>query len=432
MEPSPMLVQSIVKEEPAWDVHTHLYPPTFGMPFGGRSKSVDPTGLLLWGIDELLTYHYLVAEVFRVVPAGRLSYESFWSMPKKVQAEHIWDNLFIKRSPISEACRGVVTTLKRLRLDPSDRNLDGYRAWFAARDPNQHIDEVMDLARVSRITMTNNVFDRNERDRWLEDPKVGADPRFRGVLRIDPVLRDWPTARATLAALGYTVGDELDDGSIEEARRFLREWARRTQAIYCAVSLPPSFRYLGDDDQSVSSIALRKIVLPELAELGLPFAMMIGSEADANAHLRDAGWMVGHADVSSLTRLCASFPENRFLVTMLSRENQHELAVAARKFGNLMIFGCWWFTNTPTLVKEITQMRCELLGTSFIPQHSDARVLEQLIYKWDHSRTLIADVLAGKYDDLQAAGWTVSKDDVARDARRLFHGNFAEFLSTQR
>ena len=30
---------------------------------------VDPSGLMLWGVDELVTYHYLVAEVFRVVPA---------------------------------------------------------------------------------------------------------------------------------------------------------------------------------------------------------------------------------------------------------------------------------------------------------------------------------------------------------------------------
>ena len=31
--------------------------------------------------------------------------------------------------------------------------------------------------------------------------------------------------------------------------------------------------------------------------------------------------------------------------------------------------------NNPSLVEEITRMRMELLGTSFIPQHSDARVL---------------------------------------------------------
>ena len=41
-------------------------------------------------------------------------------------------------------------------------------------------------------------------------------------------------------------------------------------------------------------------------------------------------------------------------------------------------------------------MRIELLGTSFIPQHSDARVLDQLIYKWDHSRQIIGERAGGQ------------------------------------
>ena len=40
------------------------------------------------------------------------------------------------------------------------------------------------------------------------------------------------------------------------------------------------------------------------------------------------------ADLRALEILCRDFPENRFLVTLLSRENQHELCVYARKFAN--------------------------------------------------------------------------------------------------
>ena len=54
--------------------------------------------------------------------------------------------------------------------------------------------------------------------------------------------------------------------------------------------------------------------------------------------------------------MCREHADNRFLVTMLSRENQHELCVAARKFGNLMPFGCWWFLNNPSLIDEITRL----------------------------------------------------------------------------
>ena len=56
-------VTDIVEATPAFDIHTHLYDPAFG-------------GLLLWGIDELLVYHYLVAEGFRHFD---LPYEKFWA-----------------------------------------------------------------------------------------------------------------------------------------------------------------------------------------------------------------------------------------------------------------------------------------------------------------------------------------------------------------
>ena len=42
--------------------------------------------------------------------------------------------------------------------------------------------------------------------------------------------------------------------------------------------------------------------------------------------------------------------------------------------------------NNPSVIEEITRERIELLGLSVIPQHSDARILDQLVYKWKHSR----------------------------------------------
>src|SRR5438067_11927747 len=92
------VVEQVIGAQAVNDLHTHLYPPTFGTPVPNRSGSTDPAGLMLWGIDELLTYHYLVAEVYRVVPATQLPYEQFWKMTKAEQADHIWKNLFIERS----------------------------------------------------------------------------------------------------------------------------------------------------------------------------------------------------------------------------------------------------------------------------------------------------------------------------------------------
>ena len=57
----------------------------------------------------------------------------------------------------------------------------------------------------------------NERGRWLANPKVGADPRFRAVLRIDPLLRAWPTAARRLSEWNYPADEEISARSIESA-----------------------------------------------------------------------------------------------------------------------------------------------------------------------------------------------------------------------
>jgi hypothetical protein len=150
--------------------------------------------------------------------------------------------------------------------------------------------------------------------------------------------------------------------------------------------------------------------------------MMIGVKKLLNPALRLAGDGVGKADVETIAKLARDWPDVRFLVTMLSRENQHELCITARKFKNLVIFGCWWFLNNPSIIREMTAERIETLGLTMIPQHSDARVIDQLIYKWSHSRKIIAEVLGEKYFDIASAGWPVTEADIKRDVNRILGG----------
>ena len=417
--------------QPVVDLHTHLYPPSFGTPVANAKGRMDPAGLMLWGVDELLTYHYLAAELFRVEP---IAPAVFWKMGKIEQADLVWKRLFLDRSPVSEACRGVLTTLAKLGLDVRGKSLNKYRKHFYAQDPDRHTDTVMKVANVESITMTNDVFDDNERERWLGG-NIREDSRFKAVLRIDPMIVGWPAASGRMAGWGFRVKAKPNGETIREARRFLYGWLDRMKAIYIAASLPPRFAYPArkDDPAAVAGeTILKEAILPVCAERRIPFAAMIGSERGVNPEYRGAGDMPGRADVRAVTTLCREFPGNRFLVTMLSRENQHELAVAARKFPNLMVFGCWWFLNNPSLIAEITALRVELLGTSFIPQHSDARILEQLVYKWEHSRAVIGTVLADKYAGLAKTGWPVTSGAIAADVERLLKGNFLGFLDRAR
>jgi hypothetical protein len=401
-------VDEAIASTPVYDLHTHLYPANFGR-------------LMLWGIDELLTYHYLIGESIR---ATGIAYEAFWEMPQAKQAEFIWRALFIERAPISEACRGVVTVLNKLGLDLSSRNLEDYRAYFRATKPADYIDTVLRLSNVRSVVMTNDPLDPIEREICLKKPQ--RDPRFGAVLRIDPLLLGWPNVGGSLKSLGYDVSDDLGSKSMAEIRRFLNDWIERLGPLYVAVSLPPTWQYPHSD---ACTKVIDEAILPVCREHNLPFAMMIGVTRQANPKLRLAGDSLAKADLSNLERICAAHSKNKFMCTVLSRENQHGLAVAGRLFPNLFVFGCWWYVNNPSLIEEITRMRMELLGPSFTPQHSDCRVLDQLIYKWDHSRQNISKVLKDKFADLAAAGWKVTRDQIDQTVDGYLAGNFEGFLA---
>jgi len=408
--PSPKQIENIVMSAPTTDIHTHLYDPAF-------------KELLLWGIDDLLVYHYLVSEAFRYLDRP---YDKFWSLPKTSQADLIWDALFLRHSPVSEACRGVLTTLHALGLDVKKRDLPALRRWFATQTVDAHITRCMELAGVRKILMTNSPFDGLERPVW--EKGFRRDDRFAAALRIDPLLLSWSDTAPALARWGYRVEAGVPPRkTLDEVRRFLADWTQRIDAQYVMVSLPAEFEF---PTKGITTQLIEKAVLPHCRDHGLPFAVMLGVKRAMNSQLKLAGDGVGLSNLAVLQNLCAGYPENKFLTTVLARENQHELCVLARKFRNLHPFGCWWFTNVPHLIGEITRLRLELLGLSFTPQHSDARVLDQIVYKWQHSRRLIARALADKYSDLAQTGWQVSRAEVERDVNDLFGGAFHRFCQS--
>jgi len=398
----PAVVEDVLANTPVIDIHTHLFAPAFGK-------------MGLWGIDELLTYHYLEAEFFRF---SRTTPEKYWAQSKREQADAIWRTLFAENTPLSEATRGVVAVLKAFDLPTDSADLSEARAFFAAQTPESHIRKVLEMAGVSVAVMTNDPLDPEEAAVWMRGVKEHS--LFKAVLRLDKILRGWSANWQQLVRQGYQVDEQASSKSIAEVRRFLYDWYERMRPGYMAVSLPDTFQF---PEETVGSRLLREGVLPSCRELGLPLSLMIGVRLQVNPALRLAGDAVGRADLRALENLCRTFPENRFLVSVLSRENQHELCVYARKFNNLMPFGCWWFMNNPSIVEEITRERLEMLGTSFIPQHSDARVLEQVIYKWSNTRRTLGPILSNSYRLLQEDGRGVTRADVQRDVTRLFRTN---------
>jgi hypothetical protein len=401
------VVEEVLNATKLIDIHTHLFAPAFGT-------------LGLSGIDDLLTYHYLEAEFFR---SSSVSPAEYWALNKRQRADAIWQALFVENSPLSEATRGVIAVLHAFGLDTAPATLKSLREFFNEQDLPGHMEQVFQLAGIDSVVMTNDPLDPAEISLW--NANIEPDPRFHCALRLDRLVNEWEfQGAAGVAAQGFDVNADPGGRTISEVRRFIGMWCARMSPVYMAISLPDTFQFPGDD---LRTRLLRDAVLPACRELDIPLALMIGVRRQSNPVLRLAGDASGRADLRCLESLCGGFPENRFLVTVLSRENQHELCVYARKFSNLMPFGCWWFLNNPSIVEEITRERLEMLGTSFIPQNSDARILEQLIYKWRNTRRTLAPLLSESYKLLAEEGRPITRFDVTRDVTRLFRGNFQKW-----
>ncbi len=401
------LVKQIVESVRVTDVHTHLFPPSF-------------QDVQMSGADHLLTYHYLIAEAFR---AHSLSYEEFWSLNTSGQAGVIWESLFVNATPLSEAAQGVVAIAQAFGCDVQHFGLQGLRGKLSSVASAAYVDDVLDRSGVDTLVMTNDPLDEEENKYWVSGASV--HPRFHAALRLDRLVNSFVAAVPLLESQGYAVRQNFAGDSWAELERFLVTWVDRMKPLYCALSVSDEFDFPEASDRGR---LLAELILPFCRARKLPLALMIGARRQVNPQLHSAGDGVGQASLRAIERLCDRYSENKFMVTALSRENQHELIVAARKFRNLMPFGCWWFVNTSSLVDEITRMRVELLGPTFIPQHSDARVLEQLVYKWKQTREMVTDVLVDKYAELEAMGWNVSAGDITRDVEQMFNSNFWSFV----
>jgi hypothetical protein len=390
------------------DIHTHLFAHSFGK-------------LSLWGIDELLTYHYLEAELFR---SSDVAPEDYWRLSKAKQADLIWRTLFVENTPLSEATRGVIAVLQAFQLPTHQGALGEARFFFKEQKLEAHISRVFGMAGLSSVIMTNDPLDPDEATLWQKGAE--GHEQFHAALRLDRILNAWPTHWQVLAAQGYAVDAHASGKSTSEVRRFLADWVARMKPVYMACSLPDTFEF---PSESLNGLLLRDAVLPACREFRLPLSLMIGVRKQVNPRIRLAGDAVGRADLRTVETLCRDFAANRFLVSVLSRENQHELCVLARKFNNLLPFGCWWFLNNTSIVEEITRERIEMLGASFIPQHSDARVLEQVIYKWANTRRTVANILAENYRLLSGDGRGVTRSDIQRDVNRLFRSNAESWMN---
>lgn len=395
------VVSNVVKSSSIVDIHTHLFPEVH-------------EGYYLAGLDELLNYHYLTVETFR---ATGVDPNYFYSLSKSQRAEFVWNSLFVEATPLSEATRGVATVLDFFGIKAFGESYPNVKEMFR-RSHISH-DALLERLGIEKIVMTNDPFNVEE---WTIFSKEGWDrDRYLAALRLDTLFFDTGSALAVLREKGFVRYDE--ELTAVHLVNFLNAVSQESRPKYVALSVDGS--QLPD---LISNPLFCQALLPWLKDTGLPLALMIGVKRSVNPQYRLGGDGLGDTGLAHLEQLVRSYPEINFMVTHLHDVAQHEVTVLTRKFSNIKLFGFWWFINQPSLIQRTLNMRLDMLGGSFIPQHSDARIFEQLIFKWHHFKTQLQDVLVERYKTLAESGWVVDEEVIARDVKKLLHDNAMELI----
>ena len=164
-------LHNIINSTPIFDLHTHLFPPKH-------------EGYFLLGFKNLLNYHYLIAEL---LTATNIDASTFYSYNDEKKASLIWNELFEKRTPVSEACAGVLSILKELNIEINNKSFlsicDEYDRKIQS-DKN-----ILELSNVSSLVMTNNPFDLDE---WSLFNTNDWDKKiYLASLRLDDLILDY-------------------------------------------------------------------------------------------------------------------------------------------------------------------------------------------------------------------------------------------------
>lgn len=262
------VVREMLRDVPAIDVHTHLYMPSLG-----------PIGL--WGIDRLVTYHYLEAELFR---SSSITADEYRALSEREKADAIWRALFVENAPVSEATRGVVAVLDAFGLPTSSPDLREAREFFASRKLESHIEQVFEMAGMSEAVMTNDPLDPDEAPYWEQG--AHRHRMLHPVLRLDRILNRWDQHWQKLQSQGYKVEQTASDSAVE-VRRFLAAWCERMRPVYMAVSLPDTFQFPED---SIRGRLIRDAVLPSCEEFDIPLADDRRAVSGKSGHRSGGRW----------------------------------------------------------------------------------------------------------------------------------------------
>lgn len=373
-------------EIPLIDPHTHI----------------NPHQPAAQSLDDLLGYHYYTELAHSVgMPHTPLAKEFDPLERTRIILKHAQQYAnTVQWSWFIELCQ-TFFGWEGDRIVESDADCLWKCAQEKCRQPDWS-EQVLKRSNVEKVFLTND----------FDDPLAGFDvTRFVPCLRTDDLvfkLHETAVHKRLLKATSIDVGDAV---SLNQALDHLFVHFKKNGAKACAISLPPNFELMPVSDHDLNSAmkqqdsaTVARGVFWRIAERchshRLPFDLMIG----VNRRVYEKGVYQGQdlfdqrTSLIQYAKLFNAFPEVPFCVSVLTSNQNQELASYSWIFPNVITSGHWWYANVPSLIERDLTVRLQAVPmTKQIAYYSDAYKLEFVLPKFNMYRRILARVLAEEY-----------------------------------
>ena len=400
---------------------------------------INPHSPVAESLNDLLAYHYYTELAHSAgLPKSHIEKTSGYEQAERIVGHLAQCSNTVQYSWLIDLSR------KFFGFEAEELTPDTLRDLFDAAERQLRredwSDEVCRLSGLKAIFLTND----------FDDPLEGFDTkRFVPCLRTDDLVfrmgqsgvRDrFAKATGVMAANWDTVLKGLDN----LYHHFVGRGARA-----CAISLPPDFapcrpdrsetqsaldrvfrESATDDDNRTVAYAVFYALADRCERFGLPFDLMIG--VWRNVYERGVRQGQDLFDKSTslyqFRKLFNEKPDVTFPVSVLTHNQNQELASYAWIFPNVVTSGHWWYSNVPAYIEADLRARLEAVPASKqIGYYSDAYKLEFVLPKYDMYRRSLATVLAK--DFVVGRGWSETK--ALSLAGQILHDNVERIFPTR-
>lgn len=374
------------------------------LPIVDPHSHIEPHSPVATTLDDLLGYHYYTelahtigADNERLKPGNdpiersRYLFEFLPRLENTVQYSWLLD--------ICQTFFGWESD----RLTPGDFD----SVWNLADKKLQQPDweqQVWQQTKLQQIYLTNE----------FDDPLQDFDTtKYVPCLRMDSLvnnIHEWSFREKLLRVTGVEINKAKD---LESALNVLFERFVKQGAKACALSMPSQFPYLGYKSEMLFDAEMRfkrdssytlpmqgfvfHAIMRMCEQHRLPCDLMIGVKRKVYQHgvyqgqdlMDHPGSLLHYADLFN------AHPKVNFCLSVLTSQQNQELASYSWIFPNVYTSGHWWYSNVPTLIEQDLRLRLQAVPVEKqIGYYSDAYKLEFVLPKFNMYRRILAKVLA--------------------------------------